>query len=40
MKAAAWPPAAPTDRSDTAGLAVAVVAFEYSAAIACAPLRL
>ena len=38
MNAAAWPPLAPTERSVTAGFAVAVVAFEYSVAIACAPL--
>ncbi len=37
MNAAAWPPLAPTDRSVTAGFAVAVVAFENSVATAVAP---
>ncbi len=38
MNAAAWPPLVPTSRSVTAGLVVAVVAFEYSVATALAPL--
>ena len=38
MNAAAWPPLPPTLRSDTAGFGVAVVAFEYRLATACAPL--
>ena len=38
MNAAAWPPEVPTLRSDTAGFDVAVVWFEYSVAIVCAPL--
>ncbi len=38
MNAAAWPPLMPTERSVTAGLRVAVVAFEYSVATAVAPL--
>ena len=38
MNAAAWPPEVPTLRSVTAGFVVAVVAFEYSVAIVCAPL--
>ena len=37
MNAAAWPPLEPTERSVTAGFAVAVVAFEYSVATAVAP---
>ena len=36
MKAAAWPPSAPTARSVTAGFAVAVVALEYRVATATA----
>ena len=37
MNAAASPPLAPTERSVTAGLVVAVVAFEYRVATARAP---